>query len=132
MSIEHQCFSKLKGFTLVEILVALGLMAMTVLFVAVAVTQNRRTLIHGRQLQAVMLYGQELVEEVEASPPSPSGLPITDIDGKTIIGSKECRVTRAITIQDSKGTCSLERVMVTITWEGCPKPVVLTRDILLK
>ena len=122
----------LSGFTLVEILVALGLITITIVFAAVAFTQSQRALTHARQVQDTMLYGQGLIDEIEAAPPSPAVLPMTDIDKKIVIGARECLVTRSISFLESKGAYSLERITVTINWDGCSRPVIITHDILLK
>ncbi|MDQ7824001.1 MAG: type II secretion system F family protein [Candidatus Eremiobacteraeota bacterium] len=94
---------KEQGFTLVEILVALGLVTITVVFAAVAISQSHKALVHARQIQAATLYGQGLVEETEASPPSPSGLPTTDIDQSLVIGAKECKLTRTVSLVETRG-----------------------------
>ncbi|MHC9541203.1 MAG: prepilin-type N-terminal cleavage/methylation domain-containing protein [Vulcanimicrobiota bacterium] len=120
------------AFSLIEVMVAIGLLAITLLFTMPAISSSLQTTSHARQLQAASAYGHGLIEEVKASPPPLSELPKKDIDRDMMIGTKECHVLRSIYHVDDESEYTLEQVVVVIDWKGCKNPLILSQVILAK
>lgn len=113
-------------------MVAIGLLAITLLFTMPAISSSLQTTSHARQLQAASAYGHGLIEEVKASPPPLSELPKKDLDRDMMIGTKECHVLRSIYHVDDESEYILEQVVVVIDWKGCKNPLILSQVILAK
>ena len=127
------CFKPAPGaFTLIEVMVAIGLLAVTLLFTITAISSSLQTSAHARQMEAAAEYGRGLIEEVKASPPPRSELPKKDMDRVITIGTKECHVIRSIYHVDRESEYTLQHVVVVIDWKGCKNPLVLSQAILAK
>ncbi|MGV8118867.1 MAG: prepilin-type N-terminal cleavage/methylation domain-containing protein [Candidatus Xenobiia bacterium LiM19] len=120
------------AFTLIEVMVAIGLLAITLLFTITAISSSLKTSAHARQMEAAAEYGRGLIEEVKASPLPRSELPKKDIDQDITIGTKECHVVRSIYHVDRESEYTLQHVVVVINWKGCKNPLVLSQAILTK
>jgi len=120
------------AFSLIEVMVAIGLLAVTLLFTMTAISSSMQTSSHARQLEAAAEYGRGLIEEVKASPPPLSELPKKDIDRVMTIGKKECHVIRSIYYVDKESEYTLQNVVVVIDWKDCKNPLVLSQAILTK
>jgi prepilin-type N-terminal cleavage/methylation domain-containing protein len=120
------------GFSLIEILVTIALLAITVIFAAAGFTQSRRAFNHARQVQAATAYAAELIEEIKASPPSYSALPRTDLDKDVIVGTNSFHVNRSISLLKTESEYALEQVVVRIEWSNCPAPLTFSQVIIVK
>jgi|GEM_PF-1221197 len=120
------------AFSLIEVMVAIGLLAVTLLFTMTAISSSRKTSEYARQLETAAEYGRSLIEEIKASPPPLSELPKKDIDRVMTIGTKECHVLRSIYYVDKDSEYTLQKVIVVIDWKECKNPLVLSQAILTK
>jgi hypothetical protein len=120
------------GFTIVEIMVAIGLLAVTVIFMAGAIVQSQRSFSHARQIQAVTSYAKGLLEDTNASPPPKSELPETDLDTILVVGAKECHISRSIYLIESEAEYSSIRVVVSVDWDTCPKPLMFSQLMVIR
>lgn len=120
------------GFTLIELMVTLALLAITIIFGAAAITQSRRAFNHAKFMQGATAYAKGLIEETKGAPPSPAELPKTDLDRDEIIASNSCHVNRTIYPVQEKDDYAMEEVVVKIEWPQSTTPLIFSQVILVK
>lgn len=110
------------GFTLIEILVALGLIAVSLMMVLSMIPAGIRSSQRAADVQAAAAWARQLIEETP--PPSefpiPSELALSSHQQK--IGSTNFQAERKVTV---KGPY-LYRIEVTATWHSADVPVTMS------
>ncbi|MHB2015509.1 MAG: type IV pilus modification PilV family protein [Candidatus Xenobia bacterium] len=112
-----------RGFTLVEILVSLAILAAGVVFVVSIIPTAVLTLQRAEDLQAATAYGQELVEDARAHVPTAAG---RDRDFQVTLNRTEFHVTRDIVVFPD-----LEDVVVTLQGPSDQQPVKLATRLFV-
>jgi len=120
------------GFSLLEIMVAMVILAICIIFTAVSITQSRKALRQAEYVQTATSYATNLIEEIKTSPPKASTLPVTDIDGEVKIGTRTFHVVRSVYLLDTCNEYSSQQIVVNITWGTCARPLVFSEVILAK
>lgn len=106
------------GLSLLEVVVAVTLIALSLLFVVSLVPMSTFTLKKGEDLQAVTCYGLELIEDYRATREAPEGVDRTlDVD----LNRTTCRFVREIYRADA-----CVDVVVTATWPQAVAPLHLS------
>ncbi|MDQ7823656.1 MAG: prepilin-type N-terminal cleavage/methylation domain-containing protein [Candidatus Eremiobacteraeota bacterium] len=121
-----------KGFSLVEVMVALVVLSILIIFAAASITQSRKALSQAEYIQVATAYATDLIEESKASPPMPSELPKTDLDQDVTVGQKTFHVARSIYQIDALNDYENLQIVVRVTWNTCARPLVFSEVILVK
>jgi len=120
-----------KGYTLVEILVAIALISLTLIIAAATAIQSRRAMEKSERLQAARAYAVRLIEEMRSSPPAE--LPLHEVVNEDIIlGKTHCRVSRDVTEENKKEGSLWIRVTVNMEWKDSSPPAIFSRIIHLR
>ena len=113
-----------RGFTLLEIVVSLCLVALSLVLIVGIVPMNVTSLKKSEALQAATLYASEVLVQAE----SPAFVPDAEhlsLDHPVVINQVTYRVVRQIYGVDGANPPHLYDVVVHVSWEPQPVPVEL-------
>jgi len=116
----------------VEVMVAMVVLSICIIFAAASITQSRKALKQAELVQVATAYATNLIEEIKGAPPPVSQLPKTDLDQEVTVGQKRFHVTRSIYLVDTYEEYSTQQVVVNVTWSACTRPLVFSEIILSK
>lgn len=131
MEERNNCHSK-GGFSLIEIMVAMVILAICIIFTAVSITQSRKALRQAEYVQVATCYASNLIEETKTAPPEISLLPLTNLDEDVTVGSRRFHVVRSIYSLGVYKEYSSQQIVVNITWDSCARPLIFSEVILAK
>ena len=114
----------MRGLTLVEILVAVGLFATGLMLVLSLLPAGVLSLQQAENLQTATQFAQGLIEEA----PEPTSFPVTETDLRYSANGMDFVATRVIreVPPPGGGDANLYETTVKVDWNGCRVPVELS------
>jgi Tfp pilus assembly protein PilV len=110
--------TRARGLSLVEVLVAVGLLAMGSMFILGLLPTGILSLRQAESLQTATAYGMMLIEEVPEEPPR---VPARDPVRTFTLNGTRYQATRELVALGE----DLFEIRVTVRWDGCRRPVEL-------
>jgi uncharacterized protein (TIGR02598 family) len=118
-----------RGLTLVEIIVAVAILASSILIIISIIPTGVLSLKKSEDIQSASAYGMELIEEVRNSRPDYQNYPVTDLDVEKSLNNTNFRFQRDIYAIDLQTPHRLFDIIVTVNWPRQPQPLRLSTRV---
>jgi prepilin-type N-terminal cleavage/methylation domain-containing protein len=119
-----------EGFTLIEMIVALGIIAVSLIMIISIIPTGVLSLKKAEDIQSASAYGMSLIEETRKSRPAYTAYPVTDLTAEKVFNNTRFLFQRDIYAIDSQNPHNFYDIVVTITWSRQPQPLRLSTRIL--
>jgi len=121
-----------KGLTLIEVIVATALIAISLFIIASIIPTGILSLKKGEDYQSASALGMSLIEEVRSEKPHHSSYPVTDIVATRELNNTLFTLQRDIYALDQQSPPRFFDVIVTIGWNRQPVPLRLSTRLFFR
>jgi len=121
--------NKVSGLTLVEIIVAVAIIATALILIVSIIPTGILSLKKAEDYQSASSYGMALIEEVKNRRPEHLAYPVTDLDFNRDFNNTTFHFQRDIYAIDVQVPHRLFDIVVTINWSQQPEPITLSTRV---
>ncbi|MHB2018748.1 MAG: prepilin-type N-terminal cleavage/methylation domain-containing protein [Candidatus Xenobia bacterium] len=129
-----RCAVRRSGFSLLEMIVSISLVAFVIITLLGLVPIGVKTLAHADQVQTAALYGNEVLEDTIYNLESYGSAAMTPVNAKVSINQVDYQVqetTQRLDPGDSTTPPLLVEIDVNVTWYGMPQGLPISSRVYL-
>lgn len=121
-----------KGFTLIEVIVATALVAISLFIIASIIPTGILSLKKAEDYQSASALGMSLIEDVRAEKPHHASYPVTDLVTERELNNTQFHVQRDIYALNQQSPPRFFDCLVTIRWNRQPVPLKLSTRLYFR